>query len=214
MCRSSARRARLRPCIESAETMNHHAAFFNTAADNPPKILHLQMRPLTLGHVYLLHCVESPFVLLNKELGEQDLFLAALICSDDWRKGKGNIDARFFPSFLRLWSWNTRRRDRVSHLARFDEYIATGMKSAEQKISLESGEDLQSPWLWRLIAFLMCEAGMSFEASLDMKCWQANAIYVARAEMKHGLKLISERDHDLWEFARREDEKLGIGGLN
>lgn len=191
--------------------MNHNAAFFNTAADNPPRILNLRLRPLQLGHLYLLHCVESPFVMDVERLPSlEDFMLAVFICSADFLDSEKNIKSFWLSFFFKAWLWTIRRRDLAAHFVRFNEYLETGEMMPKQKHEL-GVEDLESPGVWRLLAFLMSSLHMEFYSAMKLQVWRANALYAATAEMKHGVKLASQRDDDLWEFARREDAKLNEG---
>lgn len=187
--------------------MNHNAAFFNTAAESPPRVLRLRLRPLTLGHVYLLNCVESPFVIEDVEVSESDFFIAVFICSQPWPEAQKSLNSGWLSWFVRIWKFFVRKKSMVRQLTRFQAYLTEGLRAPKFKRDLETDE-LQSPWFWRLTAFLLSEMSMTHDAAMNCRVWQANALYAAYAEMKHDLKLISQRDQDLWEFACQEDAKL------
>lgn len=188
--------------------MNHNAAFFNTAAENPPRVLGLRLHPLQLGHLFILNCIESPFTLdVERMPDERDFLLAVMICASDQKKAQSHLKSFLLPLFFRLWLCCLARKDMVAHLVRFNEYLTTGQLMPEQKQELNA-EELQSPGLWRLVAFLMGELNVSFDKVMATPVWLANALYAAHAEMKNRIKLVSERDHDLWEFAKQEDAKL------
>lgn len=187
--------------------MNHNAAFFNTAAENPPRVLRLRLRPLTLGHIYVLNCVESPFVSEHGEITEADFFIAVFVCSQKWQDAERALNSRWLGSFVRVWKFFTRKKSMVRQLTRFQAYLSEGLRAPKFKNKLDA-EELESPWFWRLMAFLLSEMHLSESDSMDCRVWRANALYAAYAEMKHDLKLISQRDQDLWEYAAQEDAKL------
>lgn len=59
------------------------------------------LRPLTLGHVFLLHRARSPFV-AGGAASRGDLLLALFICSRPWRKASRQIGGLWFRAWCCL----------------------------------------------------------------------------------------------------------------
>lgn len=70
-----------------------------------PIIFGKKLKPLTLGHRYLLRQIDSNFLKIDKELPTvEDLIIATVICSNDYKTAKSLIsDEIAYCSYVRKW---------------------------------------------------------------------------------------------------------------
>lgn len=74
--------------------------------DEQPRMLGLQLRPLSLGHLILLHRYGSNFVSETpKDPGFEDLAISILVCSMTYRKG---VELMHQDLFQKMWKWHDR----------------------------------------------------------------------------------------------------------
>lgn len=116
--------------------------FYLAAIPEPRTILGLRLRPLSLGHIILLHRLESAYVCGGKP-DFSDLSLSILICASTYEEGLSHLDNPDLYSELRRWSrkltgddkWTVRLGFRKPKQIDFEEkhkafsdYIADGSK--------------------------------------------------------------------------------------
>jgi len=75
--------------------------FYAVAIPEQRQILGLPLKPLSLGHLILLHRLKSSFVCEGKP-GYEDLAIGALICSLSYEDGLQAINDPETPKFLKL----------------------------------------------------------------------------------------------------------------
>lgn len=79
-------------------------AFYLAAIPDSWEILGVKLRPFSLGHVILLHRINSPFVVESKTINFDDIALAVLICSEDYKTGNSLLVDTSLPKILRKWA--------------------------------------------------------------------------------------------------------------
>ena len=104
--------------------------FYKACLPEPVRVLGFNLRPLSLGHLILLHRIESPFV-SNAEPEIADLASAVLICALSYQEAVDSIQDPQREVFMRKWAdkltgmdkWQVRFRFRKPTLINFPEEI-------------------------------------------------------------------------------------------
>mgnify|MGYP001605524580 CR=1 FL=1 len=106
--------------------------YYADAIPEPTTILGVRLRPLSLGHVLLLHRVRSSFVTPDEPLTIHDLALSVLICSLSHRDGLSIFDHKHLDRLFARWHWKlTRPRWIVVGKRRTVDYVAKSAEFAE-----------------------------------------------------------------------------------
>lgn len=86
--------------------------YVDAALPEPFTILGLRLRPLSIGHLILLHRLESPFVVSEAPgaLSIGDLALACLICSQTYAQGVELLDQEDLAKQLFKWGLRATRQ--------------------------------------------------------------------------------------------------------
>lgn len=152
----------------------------------------LNLRPLTVGHLFLLLELENAYPDHPEEAEYSDLMTAVLVCSRDYRRARRMLSSRFGPSFMRLWGHLTRRLDWREEARAFGEYLREQLRTPERD-SLRRGEELTAPLAWRLQAMLMAEFHMTPAEALDCPVAWSTTLWATEGDRRGVSKLASER---------------------
>lgn len=76
--------------------------FYHAAIPEPVTLLGLRLRPLSLGHMLLLHRVESAFV-TGGMVSFDDLCLSVFICAQPYAAALNAFNDTSLPRFMRRW---------------------------------------------------------------------------------------------------------------
>lgn len=87
--------------------------FYLAAIPEPRTILGLRLRPLSLGHIILLHRIESSYV-CGGLAGFDDLSLSVLICASTYEEGLEHLNNPDLPREMRRWADKLTGMDRLS----------------------------------------------------------------------------------------------------
>lgn len=85
------------------------SAFYEVCIPEPTSILGIRLRPLSLGHLVILHRLKSAFVTPDLEVSPHDLALSVLICAGTYEEGLRLFDDPPPPWQFRLWFWKLSR---------------------------------------------------------------------------------------------------------
>lgn len=86
-----------------------HPTFYQVCIPEPATILGVRLRPLSLGHLIILHYLDSAFVNPEVELTPHDLALSVLVCSGTYEEGLELISNPPSHFQFRLWFWKLSR---------------------------------------------------------------------------------------------------------
>jgi len=163
-------------------------------------VLKLRLRPYSCGHEILLCQINSPLV-LGGELSWNDLFVAALICSQTFAEGRNLIVQ---PSkvkwFARAWGLVLRLSNcpLQVELKKLQAHIKTGSWAPETN-ELKTGYNtrtLKAPRVYRLIPLLFAKLGLSESEALDFPMARANAYAAAEADKEGTIDLRGGSNED------------------
>lgn len=157
-------------------------AFFSS----PPKILGLNLKPLTLGHAFVLLAIESPYITDRKEPEIGDLFAAVWICSHDWTESRDSLVADTFKTDCITWC-NTQAdlTEPDPDIKSFRNYLETYMQVAPRyETFIKNGEPVNPSRKsvrvpWPLAAAWVLMSRMSEDVAWNMPIVKAFAYLAA-----------------------------------
>ena len=182
------------------------AAFRGVLEQPTFSCLRMDLEPLTVGHLFMLHQVESPFV-TGESLNLVDLMEAVFVCAFPWFKsihGRGSICMR---PFFYLWGRGVRKLDHKAETDKFIEYWTANLMApaiAHQDPEKEA-KTCGSPLPFRLLAMLTSKFGKSEREALNTTILEANSLWAAMGEIEGHFDIRSERQNSLWEFKKQMD---------
>ncbi len=157
--------------------------FYLAAVPEPRTILGLRLRPLSLGHLLLLHRVKSAFVTADEgEPAYHDLALSVLICSQTWEQNIATFDDQDLPEFMRRWHdqltgadsfWvkigfrKFRPIDLQSKCLEFADYLKEGSKIPDYDFNPGDFRELAVPSIELIKVTLMRDLHISESEILD-----------------------------------------------
>lgn len=155
----------------------------------------LRLRPLTLGHVCLLHKIESPLVEPGSRVEFCDILLAVLICSRHHRAAARILKSQTLMSFLGwLLGFRARRLRLKSEIAKFVEYLEDSY-AAPDVVKPKSGESktVGAPLEWMLIEALRSDYQMSERQAMDTPVIVAQCLWLTRSEREHRVQIAGDK---------------------
>jgi hypothetical protein len=158
----------------------------------------VELCPFSLGHHFILHHEQSPFVVGGRFPLYDDLILAAFVCSNTWQE---NLDMRRAPfrRWLRAWAWGrlAGKFDVAAELVKMATYVRDAEQTPEAKRQKGcSVRYIFSDWYTRLHAHLISLGFTEYQA-LDMPLAKANRLFIAHLE-ENGLgDFTPERDDSI-----------------
>lgn len=151
----------------------------------------VRLKTLTLGHLFLLHEIDSPFVNDFLPIGRNDLLKAIVICSQDFRKARHALLSRstlVFVSVVALLNARTpSSTDR--EISKFQAYLKDNRERPAARRP-PGGRVRNAPEAWRLLAFLMRDFRMELDQALHMSVRQANCLWTVQAELDGSIFLM------------------------
>jgi hypothetical protein len=162
-------------------------AFYQAAVPDAWEILGIKLRPFSLGHVVLLHRINSPFIngLISAPATFDDLALSILICSDTYEKSLECLSYKHLPRILRRWAdqltgmdrwlvrWGFRKAtivDFVQTAIDFSSYIREHSKIPDYDFNPSDFGEMHCPEVQMVKVTLMREMGLS-EAEIMDRGW-------------------------------------------
>jgi hypothetical protein len=123
------------------------ADFLETVVPEPVVLLGRQLKPLTLGHIFLLERLECLPV-----RDTEQLVLAVLICSHDHDEVLPMFEDRWWNWRLKIWRWRLGKFDWQEKFDLWDAYFTQGMATpcAINKRDSDSLSDSATPFLQHL----------------------------------------------------------------
>lgn len=177
------------------------ADYCQTACQEAPRCVGLQLGAYSVGHHILLRGYDSGF--LRGKPTYQDLILGVFICSQTWRGWQEWKSSWKFPVALKLWGWVAGRFDIPKQAELFAAYIANGEECPEINVP-DDARTLVGAWESRLVRFLTNQMKLSHEAAMDYPLALAWHDYCAWAEEEGRIKLLSEADKATIAYAKSD----------
>lgn len=163
-----------------------------------------RLRPLTVGHLFVLHELGNAYPENEAHAQWEDVVTAVLVCSQKTaKKARRMLHSCFSSIGLALWGIMNREPDReaferrkVIEKALFESWLRHQLKTPQRDaLSFGSGaaEEQRVPLCWRLLAMLMADFGMTREKALQQEVSFALVLWATEADRRGVCKLASER---------------------
>jgi hypothetical protein len=201
-------------------------SFYEAALPEPFTILGLRLRPLSMGHLIILHRIGSPFVVDTEELtGLGDLAVACLICSKTYQEGQELISDPDLPGALYRWGrrltkphwWNRRREiDLAEKFGLFADYIKAATEIPDHYWTQEGGS-VDAPMVQTVKVQLLMKTSLTETELLDrpwrLCLWDMLTIRALEGQLRFvdGDKLV-EAQARADAFAEQIKAREGNGG--
>jgi hypothetical protein len=175
-------------------------AYASAILPDPCALCGVRLAPLTLGHMLLLHRVESPFVTGARYPGAGDLLLAIILCSQPWETSArqwadGQLPRRIRR--LRLKAAITLRRSHTQAVQAFQAYIDEGTRGPETWTNRDNPRTPGAPWLQSVALVQQIHLHKTESAAWATPVAQALWDQAAWAESQGHLQIMTEQDRAL-----------------
>jgi hypothetical protein len=134
------------------------ATFLETAVPEPMVLLGQKLKPLTIGHLFLLERFEC-----LPCLERDQLILAVIICSHDHDEVLPLLEDRWWSWKMRLWRWSLGKFDWMEKFELWDKYLrdSTASPCAVSKGEKDALANSKTPFLQHLKVTLQSKLGYS-----------------------------------------------------
>jgi hypothetical protein len=181
----------------------------------------MRLRPLTIGHLDLLHESDSPFVTHTRNARLPDLEFAVAMCAQSYAAARDTIHTE--PGWwekLRLewvtWRWARliRTLDFKTECERFSAYLLFHQRYPNILPIKGETRSLNSPRRWRLRSMLSEKHHLGWEQASETPVLRAHCLWATQGDREGWLNLepcdplTLGRASELLEWARTEDLRL------
>ncbi len=199
--------------------------FYSVAIPEPTTIMGLRLRPLSLGHVILLHRVRSSFVCEQEEPTLHDLALSVLICSLPFKDGCELFNSQDLPKFFTRWhdkltgnSWlvklglrKAKPFDYTTKAIAFADYIRRGSSLPNYSFDPSDFQSMACPSVQLVKVALMRHLGIPESELMDRSWSLCLWDYVTIRAMDGQVKMVDVKAlREAQELADQLGQKLGI----
>lgn len=202
----------------------HEAALARAACCEPPVVMGMLLRPLSIGHVLRFHAAGIIDDIGYAGIKPENLTAAVLICCQSWSQSSA-MRQDWLLGF-KLWLWRRRvaalskaalkatpgRPYIVQEADKFNAYLRDG--SAELPISdtpragkQESTRSMGSPYLLRLQQWVMTTLGLDEAAAWDYPFGLAKMRWAVYFEEKGALDIYNEADESFDRYIAEHEAK-------
>lgn len=157
------------------------------------KVLGLRLRPLTVGHLFLLLEVDSAYPDHPEAACYEDLAVSALVCSQPHSAARKLIYGRFARLAWRIWAWVARRAKWETEETEFLHYLAKQLRRPESESMSTGIPEVRAPLAWRLLAMLMADFHLTRAEALDVEVGFALTLWAVESDRRQIDKIASER---------------------
>ena len=137
-----------------------HETFLQAALIEPPRILGVQLRPFSAGHILILEAIENPYAFEGTERTVEDLATALFFCSRTLQEGRRVLAhrERDLTRIFRVWArrfwmargpWGRRRAELA--MVEFEDYQTAYCELPEH---YQKGDPLTAPYLYSVVCGL------------------------------------------------------------
>lgn len=200
--------------------------FYLAAHPEPVTLLGLRLRPFSLGHMLLLHRVESAFV-VGGSVGYEDLAVSVFICAQTYRAAVDSFNDPDLPRFMARWHrklsgdvwWRRMLRLKVNPVQlkakaeEFARYIEAGSKMPYYDVAADrvGGSQIESVHAVQLA--LMSKTTLTEAELLDRPWGRCLFDYVVLQAMEDKCTIRDKSAvQEAQEVANRLAEKLRLNG--
>lgn len=162
------------------------------------RVLNVDLLPLSIGHVMLLHRLRNPVAFHGQAVALDDVAVAqtVVVCARPWRDAAVAVNTRWIWWPMTWLSFRARR----DPLARFQlvRYLADACQTPRWWISADQRGRPCGAWYWSAVQISLCrEFGMTPDEALDIPASQALAMCAVVWEQDQRIQMVSEEEEDL-----------------
>ena len=178
----------------------------------PPRILGRQLRPLSLGHVYILRKLDNPYIVVQGRKTTQAFLAALMICGQTMQQNRdwlASMETGWGQRKLKWWAWwiNHWRQWFVVASLNFEQYLSDYTETPEHWEEVgDSGnpthKGLRAPWEFHVHRILCQVYHMHPDEAWDCSLNLARAYFDCWAESNGDDSLVTEREQELIELVR------------
>lgn len=154
--------------------------------------LGVRLRPLTVGHLFVLLEHDNAYPDHPERAEWPDLLEAILVCSQTHRRAGRMLASGFAPTGMKLWGFLTRKKSWRAESCVFLHWLREQLGTPAQD-DLGVGGELRAPLCWRLLAMLMADFRFSRAQALKTPVAFALCLWATEADRRGTGKLASER---------------------
>lgn len=181
--------------------------FFEAAVPEPYTVLGLNLKPLSPGHLILLHKVESPFICGGLPTLDA-LVMAIWICHLDYKEALTSLTDPATKEKIAAWQKEIGAFSFVKKAALFFEYIKEGRKHPHFLFNDGDFDVIQAPLEQVVIMTLLMETNFTEAELLDRPWRRCLWDYITVKNIRGHLRLSSQEEFDSMEQARKEAEAI------
>jgi hypothetical protein len=100
-------------------------SYWSAVVPEPVRILGLELKPFSAGHILLLHRTGNVFA-VGGELSEEHLASAVFLCAQDFRAGLASLSDPETPKWIAKWRKKVGAFDLSASVQLFQDYIKNG----------------------------------------------------------------------------------------
>jgi hypothetical protein len=178
--------------------------FANAFCLRPPKVLGVQLVPVSPGHVIVLSHLRSPFVVPGREPADVDVATAVWVLSMPATRLIATPGRRLERRLGRLLR-RVSRCDLVAERACLRQYFAEAHRAPECWEGGDAGRRLKAPWPWVFVWTLMELGHQDWRSAFDMPIQMAAAMLACCGDA-HGTRDLVD-DEDRRKIARLAEMK-------
>lgn len=173
--------------------------------------LGLRLRPLTVGHLFVLAENGNAFPDHPEAAKDYDLITAVLVCAQRHRPARSFVYSWVAPLFCAFWGaiWAFVRRGRevvgAEDFAGFAAYLEEQLIRPEPESPPGGPQEVRAPLAWRLYAMLMADFHLSPKEAMDFPVAQALCLWATEADRRGVSNLASERVINFRRWAEQQE---------
>ena len=161
-----------------------HEAFRNAVNPVPRHVcLRLPLKPLTIGHLFLLQELNSP-VLSGSPCGFGDILTAVLVCAQPFDEARRMFKRNIWLSvFACYWGFRCRRQSLTDEWKKLFDYLRDEQERPPlSQLPCDQAKQLGAPWEWILLEFLRSTYRMTERQALTTPLRLANVLWATRMD--------------------------------
>lgn len=154
--------------------------FYSVAIPEPTTILGVRLRPLSVGHLLILHRLKSSFVTTGEEFTPHDLALSVLVCSMTYKEALRFIN-KSHRLLFKFWHWKLARPSILQKLglrpptpidipqksAEFVRYLSAHSTTPYYQFDANSAKPVHCPQVQIVRVSVMQAFGLSDDEIMD-----------------------------------------------
>lgn len=172
-----------------------HDAWLAAMLCSPPRIMGRRLKPFSLSHSFILECAGNGYC-GGDERGAAHFFECVDVCSRDWKGNKKRFARGRFGNYLfKRWVAKNIRGVSEQDVVQMEAYIHNFTVTPPRR-SDGGGDELASPWQFRVVAWLMSR-GVSEDRAWNMPQNLALCYFYAAGEFEGDKSLVPEWKDEL-----------------